>query len=384
VVRVRLKGVNIVKKRLADGTTKTYFYHRATGKRLEGEPGSHQFVASFAEIEKGSVAARVGQTFGLLVRNYTESVEFQQLAKSTQSEYRRLLSSAEAEFGTMPIAALGDPRVRVDFTDWREKVARGSGKREADNRLSAISTMLSWGVERGRLSANHLKGFRRLYHGDRSEIIWLPEHIEAFMAVAPIELQRALILALHTGQRQGDLLRLTWTAYDGKKVKLRQGKSRRGGKLGILVEIPVTQALKSMLDRMERVSPSILTTKTGKPFKKRYFARLWDEAMAEAGIRTVELPGTEERVDLHFHDLRGSAVTMLSEANCNPQMVASITGHTLQSVNRILERYLARTRGLAEAAIETFENSSRTKIANRLQTGHAQNKSGRREAKTDQ
>jgi hypothetical protein len=29
------------------------------------------------------------------------------------------------------------------------------------------------------------------------------------MKVAPIELQRALILALHTGQRQGDLLRLT-------------------------------------------------------------------------------------------------------------------------------------------------------------------------------
>lgn len=40
-------------------------------------------------------------------------------------------------------------------------------------------------------------------------MIWLPEHIEAFMNVAPLELQRALILALHTGQRQGDLLRLT-------------------------------------------------------------------------------------------------------------------------------------------------------------------------------
>jgi hypothetical protein len=24
------------------------------------------------------------------------------------------------------------------------------------------------------LSVNHLKGFKRLYHGDRSEIIWLP------------------------------------------------------------------------------------------------------------------------------------------------------------------------------------------------------------------
>ena len=54
----------------------------------------------------------------------------------------------------------------------------------------------------------HLRGFKRLYHADRSEIIWLPVHIAAFMAVAPIEMQRAMILALHTGQRQGDLLRL--------------------------------------------------------------------------------------------------------------------------------------------------------------------------------
>jgi hypothetical protein len=37
-------------------------------------------------------------------------------------------------------------------------------------------------------------------------------------------------------------------------------------------------------------------------------------------------------------------------------------------VHRILERYLARTRGLAEQAIFNFENSPRTKFANQLQT----------------
>jgi hypothetical protein len=38
-------------------------------------------------------------------------------------------------------------------------------------------------------------------------------------------------------------------------------------------------------------------------------------------------------------------------------------------VFQILERYLARTRGLAEQAILNFENSPRTKFANQLQTG---------------
>jgi hypothetical protein len=59
----------------------------------------------------------------------------------------------------------------------------GSGgvrQREADNRLSATSAMMTWCVDRGTLMANHLRGFKRLYLADRSEIIWLPERIAAW------------------------------------------------------------------------------------------------------------------------------------------------------------------------------------------------------------
>jgi integrase len=34
-----------------------------------------------------------------------------------------------------------------------------------------------------------------------------------------------LLLALWTGQRQGDLLRLPWSAYDGEHIRLRQSKT---------------------------------------------------------------------------------------------------------------------------------------------------------------
>jgi integrase len=339
-----------------------------TLRRLNGKSGSPEFIADYATAEK-LIRDRLAGTFNGLVRIYTLSVEFEEkLSASTQSEYRRLLTAAESEFGNMPLAALDDPRVRKDFLDWREKVARASGEREADNRLSAISAMLTWAVDRGQANANYLRGFRRLYHADRSEIIWLPEHIASFMKVAPVEMQRALILALHTGQREGDLLRLPWSGYDGVRISLRQGKARRGGRLGPLIEIPCTAALRRMLEGMERVSPLILTTKTGQSLKKRYFTRLWGEAMENAGLQAVLLPGSDKPAELHFHDLRGTAVTLLSEAGCTPQQIATITGHSLKTVHRILERYLARTRGLAEQAIFNFENSPRTKFANQLQT----------------
>jgi len=305
VVRTNLRGVFCTYKKLKDGTRKQYWYHRATGNRLHGEPGSPEFLSDLAAAEQINRRDRA-ETFGALVRDYTLSPEFQNLASSTQIEYRRMITEAENVFGGLPIVALDDWRVRTDFLNWRDKVAKKSGDREADNRLSVVSAMLTWAINRGKLATNHLKGFKRLYHSDRSEIIWLPEHIESFMNVAPLELRQALVLALHTGQREGDLLRLPWSAYDGKSIRLRQGKSRRGNKLGPPIEIPCTQALRQVLDNMDRRSTLIVSTKTGRPFKKRCFLRLWDEAMQAAGLKHIHDPDFTEPTRLHFHDLRGN------------------------------------------------------------------------------
>ncbi|SEM02487.1 hypothetical protein SAMN04515666_106506 [Bosea lupini] len=59
---------------------------------------------------------------------------------------------------------------------------------------------------------------------------------------------------------------------------------------------------------------------------------------------------------------------MLAEAGCTVPEIASITGHSLKTVNTILEKYLSRTRALAEAAMAKFENAPATDFANRLQT----------------
>lgn len=357
MVRANLKGVFATYKRLPDGSRKTYWYHRATGKRLRGLPGSPQFMCDLAAAESASIQRQHG-TFSGLIRDYTMSEEFQKLlAPSSREQYRRMLTKAELEFGTLPMDALNDPRIRKEFLNWREKIARYSGNREADHRLSVISAMMSWSIDRGHLLFNHLRGFKRLHHADRAERIWLPEHIAAFMKVAPVEMQRALIIALHTGQRQADILKLSWSSYDGQSITLRQGKATRKGVRGSPITILCTAALRKMLDELPQNCPLILTTKTGLAFKKRYFSRLWTEAMEEAGIN-----------ELHFHDLRGTSVTLLSEAGNTPQQVASVTGHSLKTVHTILEKYLARTRGLSDAAITNFENSPRTNFANQLQT----------------
>jgi integrase len=346
---------------LADGSVRVFYYFRPTGERLPGKPGDTDFLAAYARAAAARSRHHDG-TLSALIHAWSLAPKWTDppppvgngYAESTRREYRRMLLAIERRFGDLPIDALEDPAVRQDFLRWRAKVARESGAREADHRLAVLSALLSWAVaEAGEIAGNPLKGFRRLHAADRSEMIWLPEHVTAFMKTAPLEMQRALILALHTGQRQGDLLRLTWSNYDGRDITLRQGKSGYKTK----VSVPCTRALKEMLDAMPRTGAMILSTKAGRPWRARHFKRQWAAATIAAGVK-----------DLHFHDLRGTAVTMLAEAGCTTPQIAAVTGHSLRSVSTILDRYLARTRPLAEGAIALFQNAKTTRFANRLQT----------------
>ena len=61
--------------------------------------------------------------------------------------------------------------------------------------------------------------------------------------------------------------------------------------------------------------------------------------------------------DLHFHDLRGTAVTMLAEAGCSNAEIAAITGHSLTHVETILVKYMSLTRDLARSAMTKLENA---------------------------
>lgn len=97
-----------------------------------------------------------------------------------------------------------------------------------------------------------------------------------------------------------------------------------------------------------------------------------------------ELTRAEKAAHLHFHDMRGTAVTLLSEAGATLPQVCAVTGHTLQSATRILEKYLARTAAMSKAAFLAFENSPATAFAKRLQTGAAPMMGGVKKAQGDQ
>jgi integrase len=339
MVRVNLKGVHSTSKRLADGSSRRYWYAWKGGPRLLGAPGSPEFVASYHAAHSAQKQAPVG-TLHAIIAAYRQSDEFATLADRTRKDYLRCIRSIEEEFASLPVAAIDDPRVNRIFIRWRNNLSCGA--RWADYHWSVLTAILSWSREACMSGWRRPEKVKKLYRGNRAEKIWLPEHIAAFRAACSDSLWLALVLALDTGQRQGDLLRLPWTAYNGETIRLRQRKT------GMRVEIPVTIDLKHELASAPRVSTVILTNSKSLPWKEHGFSTMWRRASKAAGI-----------ADLTFNDLRGTAVTRLAEAGCTIPEIAAITGHSYKSANDIVERYLPRTRGLAVSAIAKLQKGKK-------------------------
>jgi integrase len=239
----------------------------------------------------------------------------------------------------MPITVLEDPRIRGDFKEWRDTFA--ATPRKADYLWQTLSRLFSHSKDYGRIPTNPCEKGGRLYTSDRADKIWSDAQIAKVLKAAPPQMVMPIKLAEWTGQRQGDLLRLPWTAYDGTYICLTQSKTKR------TVEIPVGAPLKVLLDAMERIGETILLNSRDQSWTEDGFRTSWGDLMKAAGMA---------KVDLHFHDLRGTAVTRLAVAGCTIPEIASITGHSSDEAAKILDKhYLGKDRRLAAGAIDKLE-----------------------------
>jgi integrase len=339
-MRVQLKGVHLVRTRLADGKVAVYYYAWRGGPRLSGPPGSPEFVRSFHEAH----AARKQPIQGYLITLIAEfrgSAEYLGLSPSTRRAYTAYLREIEIEFGDMPLRALESPKARGEFKRWRDRLA--ATPRKADYAWTTLARVLSVAKDRGRIASNPCERGGRLYAADRADKIWTGADIARLLAAASPEMELALMLALWTGQRQGDLLALPWSAYDGVHIRLRQSKT------GASVMVRVGEPLRKLLDKTPKRSPSVMTNRSGMPWTSDGFRASWRKLCTKAKIE-----------GLTFHDLRGSAVTRLALAGAPPQEIAGVTGHSLSDVASILDRhYLGDRATLAENAIRRLERKEK-------------------------
>ena len=141
-MRIRLRGINSITKRLADGTTRTYWYAWKGGPPLCGEPGTPEFVASYNEAVAAKVIPPNGVLFRLL-QDYQDSDNFRSRRDRTRHDYVQQIKRIERDLGDFPLSALTDRRTRGVFMAWRDKLAVTS-RRQADYAWQVLALVLSW------------------------------------------------------------------------------------------------------------------------------------------------------------------------------------------------------------------------------------------------
>jgi integrase len=325
------KGVWFATKRLATGKTVRYgYYGRGEGAVALGREGSIEFAIKLGETMRKEPDRG---TLTNLIWRYKQSPELAKLTSRTQADYRSLLDKIQDRFGPLTLWAMADRTMAQHIYEWRDSMAKSP--RRADYPIQVLKVLLSWGKRRGLIEHNRAEGIGRLHSGDRRNSVWSDEQVTAFLSVAPEPLRRALVLAIETGQRQGDLLQLRWSSVGPSIVSLTQSKT------GARIAVPVSAELRKTFDGLTR-SPDghVLTTSSGAPWdsKGNGFRSAWRDACKAAGITGVT-----------FHDLRGSFVTRRLAAGWTAQEVALCTGHSLRDL-AMLDTYADRSTVAAASA----------------------------------
>ena len=221
--------------------------------------------------------------FKSIIADYLASKDFDSLRDRTKADYQKQIAKIEPAFGDLPLAALNDPKVTKEFLAWRDGM---SSARQADYAWTVLMIVIAWGRSIGVTNYRPPGRIHKLYEADRSDKIWEVHHIDAFMTVSPEPLKWVLIFAAETAQRQGDLLRLPWSGYDGQHIRLTPSKSiTRKKPKGRAVAIPVSPRLRATIESLPRVSPIMLTNGRGRPWHGNSFRKAWGAATAKADSR---------------------------------------------------------------------------------------------------
>ena len=225
-------------------------------------------------------------------------------------------------------------RPMVDqYKAWRKQtVTAATVKREIIILKAACRKALEWEM----ISQDPLAGYK-LDKVDNKRVRYIEDsEFSRLINAAHPDLAPILLMARHTGMRQGELLALQWSDLDLKRGWL----CVRHSKSGESRFVPLTTTLLEMLEKTplsER--EGFVFQHDGKPLDRHGFPEHWFR-------KAVKLSGL---MDFRFHDLRHTFASHAAMRGVDVQSLAAILGH---KTLRMTQRYAHLSPGHLKTSIE--------------------------------
>jgi integrase len=288
-----------------------------------------------------------------LIKRYRQDPRFTDLRDSSQQEYGQHLRRVEEwseRAGHPPLKTI----TRRDVKAFARSMADTPGR--AKHVMSLLRILFDFAIDEGEFDGINPALRMRLKRNPPRDQVWADDQITAVIEMAAAigrpSIGLAVALAHNTGQREGDILHMAWSQYDGTVIRLRQRKT------GVLLDVPCTAQLIEALAATPRTGTlMVISDETKQVYCQKVFYRWFRIICRKAGIPD----------DLQFRDLRRTAVVRLAEAGCSVPEISAISGHSINRTAQILEVYCPRNTTMARNAIARLEDYRRTQRERKLE-----------------
>jgi integrase len=227
---------------------------------------------------------------------------------------------------------------------------RGGGKRsgaDVNRTIAALSSAMSHAVkELGWIERNPCErvtkqkeaGGRIRFLSDEE----LPRLLDAVRASPHPDLLPAVLLALTTGARSGEILGLRWSQIDFKRraITLHQGETKNNSGRALPLSGEIVELLQAR-DKIRKIDDDrVFPPADG--VKELGLREPWKVALVQAGIdvrpatrsgRAKKDAPLEMTSDFRWHDLRHTAASYLTMAGVSAIEVARVLGHKTLSMS---------------------------------------------------
>ncbi|MDQ1081409.1 hypothetical protein [Pseudoroseomonas cervicalis] len=344
-------GLKPVRKRLAGGLERIYYFDRVTGKAL----GSDREVAieRLRELRGDAMAPRVTdpRSFEALVASFKAAPEFLDKRQSTRAQYAYELAELLKDLHGSHLADI-TPAVIYAI---RDRTAATGQRHKANSLVRMLRILFGFAKRRGLISAKPTDGVSLITVEPRTEV-WSPQQIDAFLVDARPSLQAGMALLLYTVQRLSDVMALTRDNLQESQTDGRLWIGLRQRKTAALVWTPCHHRLAKILRGLPSGQHYLVPSPTGLAWAKRNFSRSWDahlkarnKALAEDGLPII--PPLQRR------DLRRTGMVQMALAGATPPQIAAVSGHSIDQTMKILDVYIPRRGDVAAGAIDAWESS---------------------------
>jgi integrase len=274
----------------------------------------NQARLKWAELE-GDVVSDDDKTFVVVTNRFLREV-LPKLSPHTQRDYNQYAALLITVFGHLPIDKIR-PRDIAEYIRQRGESSKVRANREKALFSTIFNHARAWGYVDLTNPCIGIKGFKEMardrYVSD--------EEYKAVWEVAHPTVQDAMDLALCTGQRPADVLKILVTDIVDGKLFIKQGKT--GKKLRISIE----GELATIIDRImakprDKVNKALLQDPDGQQLTYTAMRSRFDKARESSGV------------NFQFRDLRATAATDTEDL----AHAQSLLGHKNRTTTEIYTR----------------------------------------------